>query len=87
MRRNLSVAWDTMGEYSTDLFTKEAVRLINAHDTNDPMFLYLSHAAPHSGNMNQLLQAPAKEIAKFSYITDPKRRTYAGTVFYFIYLF
>jgi len=78
MRRNLSVAWDTMGKYSTNLFTEEAVRLINAHDTNDPMFLYLAHLAPHSGNRNDLLQAPAEEIAKFSYITDPARRIYAG---------
>ncbi|KAL6264453.1 hypothetical protein P5V15_004562 [Pogonomyrmex californicus] len=80
MRRNLSVAWDTMGKYSTDLFTEEAVRLINAHDTNNPMFLYLAHLAPHSGNQNDLLQAPAEEIAKFSYIKDPARRTYAAMV-------
>ncbi|XP_039310041.1 arylsulfatase B [Solenopsis invicta] len=80
MRRNLSIAWDTMGKYSTDLFTEEAVQLINTHDTNNPMFLYLAHLAPHSGNQNNLLQAPAKEIAKFSYITNPARRIYAAMV-------
>lgn len=84
MRRNLSVAWDTTGKYSTDLFTEEAVRLINTHNTDDPMFLYLSHLAPHSGNQNNLLQAPAEEITKFSYITDPARRIYAGTLITFL---
>ncbi|KAL2724742.1 arylsulfatase B-like isoform X2 [Vespula maculifrons] len=78
MRRNLSIAWDTLNKYSTDLFTEESVRLINSHDTKDPMFLYLAHLAPHSGNSNDLLQAPDEEIAKFGYINDPERRIYAG---------
>ncbi|KAK2581658.1 hypothetical protein KPH14_002156 [Odynerus spinipes] len=80
MRRNLSVAWDTYNKYSTDLFTEEAVRLINSHDTKDPMFLYLAHLAPHSGNPDNLLQAPDEEIAKFGYIHDPERRTFAAMV-------
>lgn len=78
MRRNMSVAWDTAGKYSTDLFTEEAVRIIDAHNPNDPMFLYLSHLAPHSGN--GLLQAPEEEIAKFSYIKNPERKIYATMV-------
>lgn len=78
MRRNLSVAWDTSGQYSTDLFTNEAVRLIKEHDASQPMFLYLAHLAPHKGNQNQLLRAPDEEIAKFAYILDPERRVQAG---------
>lgn len=78
MRRNLTVAWDTAGKYATDLFTNEAVRLINEHDTERPMFLYLAHLAVHKGNENQLLRAPDEEIAKFSYILDPERRIQAG---------
>ncbi|XP_032687353.1 arylsulfatase B-like [Odontomachus brunneus] len=80
MRRNMTVAWDTRNKYSTDLFTEEAVRLINIHNADDPMFLYLAQIAPHSGNINQLLQAPSEEIEKFSYITDEKRRIYAAMV-------
>ncbi|XP_017798532.1 PREDICTED: arylsulfatase B-like [Habropoda laboriosa] len=80
MRRNLTVAWDTVGKYSTDLFTNEAVRLINEHDTNHPIFLYLAHLAPHKGNHNQLLRAPYEEIAKFSYILDPERRIQAAVL-------
>lgn len=78
MRRNLTVAWDTVGNYSTDLFTNEAIRLINEHDTDQPMFLYLAHLAPHKGNEEQLFRAPDEEIAKFSYILDPERRIQAG---------
>ncbi|XP_017760255.1 PREDICTED: arylsulfatase B-like [Eufriesea mexicana] len=80
MRRNLTVAWDTAGKYATDLFTNEAVRLINEHNTDEPMFLYLAHLAPHKGNNNQLLRAPDEEIAKFSYILDPERRIQAAVV-------
>ncbi|XP_076376940.1 arylsulfatase I isoform X2 [Megalopta genalis] len=80
MRRNLTVAWDTMGQYATDLFTNEAVRLIREHDANQPMFLYLAHLAPHKGNQNQLLRAPDEEISKFAYIIDPERRVQAAVV-------
>ncbi|KAK1124469.1 hypothetical protein K0M31_006820 [Melipona bicolor] len=78
MRRNLTVAWDTVGKYATDIFTNEAVRLINDHDTSRPMFLYLAHLAPHKGNEDQLLRAPDEEIAKFSYILNLERRIQAG---------
>ncbi|EFN75189.1 arylsulfatase B isoform X2 [Harpegnathos saltator] len=80
MRRNFTVAWDTMGKYSVDLYTDEAVRLINTHNTDNPMFLYLAQIAPHAGNANQLPQALPEEIEKFSYIIDPKRKRYAAVV-------
>ncbi|XP_043266664.1 arylsulfatase B-like isoform X2 [Venturia canescens] len=80
MRRNMSVAWDTEGKYSTDLFTEEAIRIIDEHDTRTPMFMYLAHLAPHSGNMDDPYQAPDEEIAKFAYIDDPERRIYAAMV-------
>ncbi|XP_001604760.1 arylsulfatase B [Nasonia vitripennis] len=79
MRRNMSLARDTYGKYSTDLFTDEAVRLIEEHRPEaGPMFLYLAHLAPHSGNDNEPLQAPDEEVAKFSYVEDPERRIYAA---------
>ncbi|XP_018562986.1 arylsulfatase B-like isoform X2 [Anoplophora glabripennis] len=80
MRKNMSVDYSAKGKYSTTLFTEEAVRLIQQHDTNRPMFMYLSHLAPHSGNDNNPLQAPDEEIAKFSNIEDPERRIYAAMV-------
>lgn len=78
MRRNMEVDWEARGKYSTNLFTEEAVRLIQKHDTKDPMFMYLAHLATHSGNQDNPLQAPDEEIAKFGYIADPERRIYAG---------
>ncbi|XP_050300182.1 arylsulfatase B isoform X2 [Anthonomus grandis grandis] len=78
MRRNLSVAYDLHGQYSTDIFTEESVRLINKHDINKPMFLYLAHAATHSGNPYNPLPAPDEEIAKFRYIEDYNRQRFAG---------
>lgn len=80
MRLNLSVHWDTIGEYATDLFTRKAVERIKIHDTKKPLFLYLPHLAPHSGNEYEPLQAPASEINKFHYIKDKKRRIYAAMV-------
>lgn len=79
MRRNMTVDWSSRGKYSTDLFTNEAVRIINEHETTTPLFLYLAHLAPHTGNMREPFQAPDEEIAKFAHIQDPERRVFAGT--------
>ncbi|XP_017766449.1 PREDICTED: arylsulfatase J [Eufriesea mexicana] len=78
MRRGLGSAWDLHGQYSTDIFTKEAVTLIEKHNTSRPMFLYLAHAAVHSGNPYNPLPAPDQEVAKFTNIADYERRRFAG---------
>nr|CAD7393265.1 unnamed protein product [Timema cristinae] len=78
MRRDLDLDYSNQGHYSTDLFTEEAVRLIQTHDSRRPMFLYLSHLAPHAGNDDDPFQAPDEEVAKFPHIDDPERRVYAG---------
>ncbi|XP_012174370.1 arylsulfatase J [Bombus terrestris] len=78
MRRGLNSAWDLHGQYSTDIFTKEAVKLINDHNASRPMFLYLSHAAVHSGNSYNPLPAPDQDVAKFTNIFNYERRRFAG---------
>jgi hypothetical protein len=81
LRRNLSAAWELAGRYATDVFTDEAVRIIQGHDASPlgpPLFLYLAHLAVHAGNRGKLLEAPQQEINKFGHIGDPNRRTYAG---------
>ncbi|KZC04356.1 Arylsulfatase J [Dufourea novaeangliae] len=78
MRRGLDTAWDLHGQYSTDIFTKHAVKLIDEHNTTDPLFLYLAHAAVHSGNPYNPLPAPDHEVAKFNHINDYNRRRFAG---------
>ena len=46
-RRNFDVNYDTKnGTYATDLFTDEAVDIIESHaDSSKPMFLMLNHLA------------------------------------------
>lgn len=78
MRRGMEPAWDLHGQYSTDIFTKEAVRLIKTHNASKPLFLYLAHAAVHSGNPYNPLPAPDEVVAKFGRITDYNRRRFAG---------
>lgn len=78
MRRGMEPAWDLHGQYSTDIFTKEAVRLIKTHNASKPLFLYLAHAAVHSGNPYNPLPAPDEVVTKFGKITDYNRRRFAG---------
>ncbi|KAL1116272.1 hypothetical protein AAG570_005767 [Ranatra chinensis] len=80
MRRGLDVDWSAVGHYSTDLFTREAVKLIREHDTRQPMFLYMAHLAPHTANVRDPFQAPDSLVAKFAHIADPERRVYAAMV-------
>lgn len=80
MRKQFNIHWDTIGKYATDLFTDKAIEMVEKHDKNKPMFLFMSHLAPHAGNEYEPLQAPAKDINKFSYISDVSRRTYAAMV-------
>lgn len=73
-----SVPLEYQGQYSTDIFTTEAVNIIDSHDLKDPLFLYLAHQAVHASNSKNPLQAPQDIIDKFNYIVDEKRRTFAG---------
>nr|CAD7439586.1 unnamed protein product [Timema bartmani] len=75
-----NVSWSSYGRYTTDLFSEEAVRIIQDHDDSQPLFLYLAHLATHSGNPYMPLQAPAEVVHQFDYINDTRRRTFAGMV-------
>jgi arylsulfatase I/J len=61
--------------YDTQLFGADAVRLINAHDTKSPLFLFLAFTAPHTP-----YQAPQNYIDRYKAIADPMRRTYAAQI-------
>lgn len=52
--------------------------MINDHDPRVPLFMYLSHLAPHTGNEGKLLEAPQETVQQMAYIVDANRRTYAG---------
>ena len=70
--------YNETGTYGTELFTREADKVINDHDSTKPLFLYFAQQAVHVGNGNQPLQAPQKYLDRLGYIGDEKRRTYAG---------
>jgi arylsulfatase A-like enzyme len=61
--------------YSTTLLGNDAVKLIQAHDTSKPLFLYLTFNAPHTP-----YQAPQEYLDKYKDIADPSRRAYAGSI-------
>ena len=76
----MDVVRDAFGQYSTELFSNEAEKLVNNHNTSDPLFLYMAHQAVHSGNLQtgNDLEAPEKYLAKFPYIKNQQRRRLAG---------
>lgn len=80
MRRNTTFAWDTQGQYATDLFTDVAVDIIHKHNPVQPLFLFCSQLAAHAGNVELTKQAPDAEIAKFAFIKDKNRRAYAAVM-------
>ncbi|KAG8222731.1 hypothetical protein J437_LFUL008127 [Ladona fulva] len=85
MHRNMDHAWDLHGQYSTDVFTNEAVRIIKTHDTSNrtrdggkPLFLYVAHAAVHSGNPYNPLPVPDEAVKKVEHVKGYNRRRFAA---------
>lgn len=85
MRRNMDVAYDLHGKYSTDVFAEESVKLITNHNASKPLFLYMAHAAVHSGNPYNPISAKDEYVKSFDNIADYERRRFAGG--YRIHLF
>jgi arylsulfatase A-like enzyme len=61
--------------YVTQLLGKDAVRVIDEHDTKKPLYLYLAFTAPHAP-----YQAPEDYVARYKNIEDPTRRAYAAQI-------
>lgn len=59
--------------YSTELIRNEAVRLIEEHDPQRPLFLYVPFNAVHTP-----LQAPEPYLKRFRELESRKRRRYAA---------
>lgn len=49
MRNGSDIAYDLHGQYTTDIIGRESVRIIERHNVSQPLFLYMAHAAVHSG--------------------------------------
>ena len=55
--------------YATDLIAREAVQIIDAHDDERPLLLYLPFNAPHSP-----MQAPADLVARYAHLDETPTR-------------
>ncbi|XP_012262238.2 arylsulfatase B-like [Athalia rosae] len=77
MHRGSDPAWRDQGEYATDLFTEEALRIIDSHDPMRPLYLQISHLAVHPP-----LEVPMRDLRsdEFYHIREPNRRTFAAMV-------
>ncbi|XP_045187096.1 arylsulfatase J-like isoform X2 [Mercenaria mercenaria] len=63
------------GTYSTHIFGSKVKDIINEHDTEKPVFIYISFQAVHAP-----LQVPEKYTEQYGHIKDTNRRKYAGMV-------
>ncbi|XP_042365591.1 LOW QUALITY PROTEIN: arylsulfatase B-like [Plectropomus leopardus] len=75
LREGEEVATAFKGDYSTELFSQRATSIIDKHNPNKPLFLYMALQAVHAP-----LQVPERYVTPYSFIKDPHRRLYAGMV-------
>lgn len=81
LHQNEEAQWNLNGNFSTEMYTQEAERIIASHNSSEPLFLYLAHQAVHAGNGPDPLQVPQKYVDRFRHtIHDVKRRIFAGMV-------
>uniref|UniRef100_A0A6M2DJ96 Putative arylsulfatase b n=1 Tax=Xenopsylla cheopis TaxID=163159 RepID=A0A6M2DJ96_XENCH len=78
IRRGMDPAWDLHGQYSTDVFSNEAIKIVQNHNTSKPLFLYMAHAAVHSSNHYNPLPAPDDVVDSFKHIENFQRRKFAA---------
>lgn len=67
------VNYEYRGQYSTNLYSKKAVEIVEKHDSEKPLFMYLSFQAVHLP-----LQVPEKYLKQYGDIKDMNRKVYAG---------
>lgn len=70
------------GGYATDLITQRAKDLIKAQDPEKPMFLMISHMAPHGGDQRDLFEVDKEWVddPAIEHIRHPNRTLYAGKI-------
>ncbi|XP_031766684.2 arylsulfatase B-like [Galleria mellonella] len=76
---NREPVFDQTG-HLTEILTDQAIRIIRDHNTSVPLYLHISHAAPHAGGGFVNLQPPLDSIEANGYIAHSARRLYAGLV-------
>ncbi|KAG7238625.1 hypothetical protein INR49_030699 [Caranx melampygus] len=63
------------GAYSTELYSQKTISVIEKHNPDKPLFLYVALQAVHAP-----LEVPERYTAPYSFIKDHHRRIYAGMV-------
>lgn len=63
-------------EYATDLFTEEAIKIIENHELLRPLYLQISHLAVHAPLEQPDNRYNDREIV---HIREPNRHKYAST--------
>lgn len=77
MHRGDNPAYGLNEEYATDLFTEEAMKIIQRHEPPRPLYLQISHLAVHAP-----IESPDdyhNYDEKFKHIREGNRRKYAST--------
>nr|AYW00827.1 glucosinolate sulfatase 1-2 [Plutella australiana] len=76
---DLQPDWTTEG-YITDVYTEKSVNIIENHNVSEPLYLLLTHHAPHNGNEDASLQAPPEEVRAQRHVELHPRRIFAAMV-------
>lgn len=74
-RRNLDIDWSAKNKYSTHLLVDEVEKIIINNVKGNPLYMYLSFQSVHDP-----LEVPDEYLKKYDFITDKKRKIYAGMV-------
>nr|XP_049694929.1 arylsulfatase B [Helicoverpa armigera] len=75
-----AIPQDFEQRYIVDALTEKAVKIIHHHNASQPLFLHVTHNAPHAGNAGGALQPPLYSAVKHQHIANSDRRLYAEIV-------
>ncbi|XP_021375281.1 arylsulfatase J-like [Mizuhopecten yessoensis] len=75
LRDNFKPVEPNANEYSTEMYSKRVIDIVNNYNSSQPMFLYLALQAVHMP-----LEVPARYKEKYAHIKNHDRQTYAGMV-------
>lgn len=79
LHRGDSPAHGTPNQYVTELLTNEALKIIDNHDVNHPLYLQLNHLGVHAP-LEKSSRTSNYNDDKFEHIADKSRKTYAEMV-------
>lgn len=65
--------------YATDMFTDEAVKIIQNHEPPRPLYLQISHLAVHAPLESPVEYHRTYNERQFKHIPEVNRHTYAST--------